>query len=229
MTLLCHLPGCRPLRVARDGRDALAFAAEGERPQARCPTCRMPSPALHSRSQRRRADLPASGKIVRLHLTVRRFCCHAPGCPRRTFAERFPHLLGRSAHRTRRRAQAQARTGVALGGQPAARLLAPLVMPTSATILLRDYPTSPAAVRRATADRRRRRLGLCPGAGPTPRSWSTSSAIAPSTCCRIVRLPPWRLGSATSRRSTSWRATAPLTASASLVRRRRARALPLRR
>ncbi|WP_238241820.1 ISL3 family transposase, partial [Methylobacterium isbiliense] len=60
-----------------------------------------------------------------------------------TFAERFPNLLGRYAHRTRRLAQAQARTGVALGGQPAARLLSRLAMPTSATTLLRAVRALP--------------------------------------------------------------------------------------
>jgi zinc-finger of transposase IS204/IS1001/IS1096/IS1165 len=102
MTLLCHFPGCRLLRVIGDGRDALVVAAEGERAQAHCPTYRTPSSAVHSRYQRRPADLPPSGKIVRLHLTVQRFYCHAADCSRRTFAERFPYLLGRHAHRTRR-------------------------------------------------------------------------------------------------------------------------------
>jgi transposase len=81
--------------------------------------------------------LPAGGKIVRLRLTIRRFYCRRPDCSRRTFAERFPHLLGRYAHRTRRLSEAHARTGLALGGQPAARLLFHLAMPASATTLLR--------------------------------------------------------------------------------------------
>ena len=137
MTLLCHLPGCRIVRVARDGPDALIIVAEGQRDHARCPNCRTFSSAVHSRYRRRAADLPSGGKAIRLHLMVRRFYCRHPTCPRRTFAERFQHLLGRYAHRTRRLSKAQARTGLVLGGQPAARLLSHLAMPASATTLLR--------------------------------------------------------------------------------------------
>ena len=137
MNLFCHLPGCRLLHVVRDGPNALNVAAEGRRDHACCPACRTWSSAVHSRYQRRPADLPAGGKVVRLQLTIRRFYCHHPGCPCRTFAERFPQLLGRHAQRTRRLAEAHARTGLALGGQPAARLLSHLAMPASATTLLR--------------------------------------------------------------------------------------------
>ncbi len=143
MTLLCHLPGCRLLRVARDGPDALLIAAEVQRDHARCPDCGTVSLSVHSRYQRRPADLPASGRSVRLRLTIRRFYCRHPSCPRRTFAERLPRLLGRHAQRTHRLAEAQARTSLALGGTPAARLLSHLAMPTSATTLLRAVRSLP--------------------------------------------------------------------------------------
>jgi len=146
MSLLCHLPGCRLLHVARDGPGALSVAAEGKRNDARCPACRTLSSAVHSRYQRRPADLPAGGKIVRLRLTIRRFYCRQPGCPVARGVpspSRFPHLLGRYAHRTRRLSEAHARTGLALGGQPAARLLFHLAMPASATTLLRTIRDQP--------------------------------------------------------------------------------------
>ncbi len=95
MSPLCLLPGCRLLRVARDGPDRFIVSAEGRRDHARCPDCRTVSTAVHARYRRRAADLPVSGKLVRLDLTVRRFSCGHPGCSRRTFAERFPRLLGR--------------------------------------------------------------------------------------------------------------------------------------
>jgi len=82
-----------------------------------------------------------------LHLTVRRFYCHHPFCLRRTFAERLPHLLDRHAQRTRRLAKAQARTGLALGGAPAARLLVHLAMPASARTLLRAVHDLPLPTR----------------------------------------------------------------------------------
>ena len=143
MTLLCPLPGCRLVRVAPDGPGALIVLARARRDHARCPTCRTLSTSIHSRYHRQPADLPASGSTVRLQLAVRRFYCHEPACPRRTFAERFPHLLARHAQRTRRLIQAQARAGLALGGLPAARLLAHLAMPTSATTLLRAIRSVP--------------------------------------------------------------------------------------
>ena len=143
MTQLFPVPGCRLVRVTRDGPTAITLVAEAKHDHACCPTCRAVSTSLHSRYRRRPADLPASGKAVRLPLEVRRFYCRGPACPRRTFAERFPKLLARHAQRTRRLADAQARTGLALGGQPAARLLAHLAMPSSATTLLRTIRDLP--------------------------------------------------------------------------------------
>ena len=98
---------------------------------------------MHARYRRRAAGLPVSGQVVRLDLRVRRFAYPHPGCPRRTFAERFPRLLGRHTQRTRRLAEAHARTGLALGGQPAARLLLQLAMPASATTMLRTIRCVP--------------------------------------------------------------------------------------
>ena len=95
------------------------------------------------RYRRHAADLPVSGQVVRLDLMVRRFSCSHPCCPRRTFVERFPRLLGRYAHRTRRLAEAHAQAGLALGGQPAARLLSHLAMPASATTMLRTIRCVP--------------------------------------------------------------------------------------
>jgi transposase len=143
MTLLCSLPGCRILRVVRDGRNALLVSAQARRDHARCPDCKTVSTSVHSRYRRRPADLPVSGRAVCLNLTIRRFYCHHPSCLRRTFAERLPHLLGRHAQRTRRLAQAQVQTALALGGAPAARLLSHLAMPASPTTLLKTIRRLP--------------------------------------------------------------------------------------
>ncbi len=143
MTQLFPMPGCRLVRVVRDGHSAITVVAEAKRDHPRCPTCRAVSTSVHSRHRRRPADLPASGEAIRLHLEVRRFYSRDPACPRQTFAERFPKLLARHAQRTRRLAEAQDRTGLALGGQPAARLLAHLAMPCSATTLLRTIRSVP--------------------------------------------------------------------------------------
>ena len=137
MTLLCPLPGCCLVSVARDDPGALTVRARARHDDDRCPTCQTLNTLVHSRYYRRLADLPVSGN------SVWRFYCRDPAYPRHTFAERFPHLLTRHAQRTRRLVQAQARTGLALSGQPAARLLAHLAMPTSATTLLRTIRSVP--------------------------------------------------------------------------------------
>ncbi len=92
---------------------------------------------MHSRNHRRPADLPSLGRAVRVRLRVRRFYCRNAVCPRQTFAERVSPLVAPFARRTRRLAEAQGRTGAALGGEAGARLLSQLSMPASADTVLR--------------------------------------------------------------------------------------------
>lgn len=54
-----------------------------------CPGCGTRSERIHSRDQRRLADLPLAGKPVRLVVAVRRFSGDSAPCGRRIFAERF--------------------------------------------------------------------------------------------------------------------------------------------
>src|SRR5947209_19510117 len=116
-------PDCRVEQVTRAGPESVELALRVTRPEASCPTCLTPSDALHSSCRRHPADLPSLGQAVRLRLSVRRFCCRNPACPRQTFAEPVPGLLNRRARRTQRLASAQAQVGLALGGEAAARLL----------------------------------------------------------------------------------------------------------
>jgi transposase len=131
------LPGCRVSAVQRDDSASLYLAAHGRQRRGRCPSCGKTSTRLHSRYVRHPADLPSLGCRVRVELEVRRFYCINAACARRTFAERVPELLEPWARRTRRLASAQARVGVALGGQAGARLLPHLGMPASGATLLR--------------------------------------------------------------------------------------------
>jgi len=68
---------------------------------------------------------------------IRRFYCRNAKCSRRTFAERLPELVATHARRTCRLAAAQARVGVAVGGNAGSRLLRHLAMPASADTVLR--------------------------------------------------------------------------------------------
>ncbi|UKJ76675.1 transposase family protein (plasmid) [Azospirillum brasilense] len=55
---------------------------------------------MHSRYERRLADLPWQGRPVILRLQARRFLCREAGCPKRTFAERLPGIVQPSARRS---------------------------------------------------------------------------------------------------------------------------------
>ena len=61
---------------------------------------------MRGRYTRTLADLPCQGRVVRVRLEVRRFVCATRGCPRTTFAERFPTLTHAYARQTLRQAEA---------------------------------------------------------------------------------------------------------------------------
>lgn len=118
---------------------------------ARCPGCGGVSRRMHSRYQRQLSDLAVSGRPVLLHVRVRRFVCVNSGCPRKTFAESFPHLAGRYRRSTHALQTMLRALGLALGGRPGARLSSGLGVPTSRMTLLRAIDAlavpEPASVR----------------------------------------------------------------------------------
>ena len=75
--------------------DAVVVAAHGRSRGSRCPGCGRVSTRVHSRYQRRVADLPVSGRPVVLWLTVRRFFCDHVDCSAGTFVEQVPGLTER--------------------------------------------------------------------------------------------------------------------------------------
>ncbi|WP_166822544.1 transposase family protein [Thalassoroseus pseudoceratinae] len=89
---------------------------------AACPDCGQETGYIHSRYTRTARDLPIQGRPVRLYLTVRRFFCRNADCLRRVFCEPIPQLLAKHAHSTTRLADAHRTIGLALGGEPGARL-----------------------------------------------------------------------------------------------------------
>ena len=106
-------------------------------PTALCPDCAVPSSSIHSRYQRRLADLPWGSLAIRMQLIVRKFvCCHLT-CARRIFAERLPDFAAPYARKTMRLVNALQAIGIALGGQAGTRLAARLRLPTSPSTLLR--------------------------------------------------------------------------------------------
>ncbi len=128
---------CCVEQATPEASNLLTITARGTGSGNRCPDCGRASRAVHSRSRREPADLPSLGRRVGVTLRVRRFRCRNAACARRTFAERLPDLVAPHARRTGRLAAAQARVGVALGGNAGSRLLHHLAMPASPDTLLR--------------------------------------------------------------------------------------------
>lgn len=143
MKKLWPVPDCRIEQITPDGPTHLRIAARSFRRARRCPDCGRTSRAVHSRYERRLADLPSLGHSVSVHLRVRRFYCRNTDCARQTFVERLPKLVAPFARRTDRLAAAQGQTGLALGGEASARLLARLSMPVSADTVLRLVKATP--------------------------------------------------------------------------------------
>ncbi|GIF49320.1 hypothetical protein Afe04nite_38590 [Asanoa ferruginea] len=86
MVLSPHLASLQLQRV-RLAASTVRVEAATTTAEAVCPDCGALSSRVHSRYVRRVADPGLGGREVRLDLTVRRFFCPGPSCPRRTFAE----------------------------------------------------------------------------------------------------------------------------------------------
>jgi transposase len=129
--------------VSYRGDEALAILAHASPSTADCPSCGRSSYRVHSRYQRRVADLPIQGMPVKFHMTVRRFRCRTIGCHRRIFSERFQMTMGHYARETQRRNATLENVAFALGGKPAERITHVLGMPTSNSTLLRRIRRSP--------------------------------------------------------------------------------------
>jgi transposase len=92
---------------------------------------------VHSRYERRLADVAAGGQETLIHLRVRRFFCRNAACAAITFAEQVPALAGRRARRTAGLTGTLEAIALALGGRAGARLAGRLASPASRSTLLR--------------------------------------------------------------------------------------------
>jgi transposase len=114
-------------------------------PRACCPRCGVQASRIHSRYTRHIADLPCAGRHVTLVLTVRKFFCPNPACPRSIFAEQFPDLVPSYARLTNRLREALVSLGLATCGEVASRLAPRLGMQVAPTTLLRRVRAVPVA------------------------------------------------------------------------------------
>ena len=120
-------------------------------PTACCPLCQLPSDRIHGHYGRTVADLPCAGRRIILALTVRKFVCRTPTCPRQIFTERFPDLVPSYARITNRLRDALIALGLATSAEVCVRLTPKLGMQVSAPTLLHSLRTvscaSPTSVR----------------------------------------------------------------------------------
>jgi transposase len=151
--LLPLIPGGLVVEQVLPEPDRVTVVARSRLPTSACPGCDAPSSRVHSRYERRLADLPWQGRPVAIRIRARRFLCIEPACPRRTFAERLPGVARPSARRCERLADVQRQAALARGGEAGARLSARLALPTSpdtlprlATSTARPEPPAPRAL-----------------------------------------------------------------------------------
>ena len=102
-----------------------------------CPGCGTLTARVHGYHERRAADVPADGRRVLVRVKVRRMRCPVTGCPRQTFREQVPGLIGRYQRRTLRLAGQVSAVARELAGRAGARLLAAMGILVSRDTALR--------------------------------------------------------------------------------------------
>jgi transposase len=106
--------GSRLVRSDFDGT-TLTLGIATTHPNASCPACGLQTWRVHSRYTRTLAEEPVFGHQVRLEMTVRRFFCPGPPCPRRIFVEPLGGFATKYARTTTRLARTHLAIGLALG------------------------------------------------------------------------------------------------------------------
>ncbi|HYQ92411.1 MAG TPA: ISL3 family transposase [Candidatus Competibacteraceae bacterium] len=135
--LLSLIPAGLTVSHILQNPNRLTVIAQSRHCSADCPLCHHLSQQIHSHYLRRLADLPWSMGQVELHVRVRRFRCLNRNCRRQIFAEPLAEVAAPRQRGTVRLRAAQRQIGLALGGEPGARLARQLAMPVSADTLLR--------------------------------------------------------------------------------------------
>ena len=134
--LFPHLRGLRVGQVEDTG-DTVVIRTSCRAAQARCPLCGAVSSRVHGGYARVVADGAASGRPVLIALSVRRFRCTEPSCPKATFAEQAEGLSERYRRRSVPLLGMLAGFGLELAGRAAARLAGTMGMPVHSSTVLR--------------------------------------------------------------------------------------------
>jgi len=102
-----------------------------------CPICASQTHRIHSRYERKLADLSWADYRIILQMRVRQFFCLTANCKRRIFTERLANVTTPWARRTLRLAQQFTTVGLALGGAAGVKLSRRSGFPVSRNTLLR--------------------------------------------------------------------------------------------
>ncbi len=100
-SVLLDLPGFRVVDVRRTEQELVRenrrlVVVETVEPVAACPQCGVLTARVHERPQVRIKDLPVGSGRLRLVWRKRRYRCHEPQCPRRSFTETSAQVPGRA-------------------------------------------------------------------------------------------------------------------------------------
>src|SRR5260370_35601436 len=136
LMLFPHLGGLRVEQVEDTG-DAVVIRARCRAAQARCPARGAVSSRVHAGYGRVVADGAAGGRPVLIALSVRRFRCPEPSCPKATFAEQAGGVSERYRRRSVPLLGMLASFGPGLAGRGAARPAGTLGRPGHSSTLVR--------------------------------------------------------------------------------------------
>ena len=191
--LLAAPAGSGLVRFARDDDRVTIFIAMAAS-TAPCPDCRSDAHRVHSRYMRRLADLPCFGTPVRLELTVRRFRCSSPECPRRISVERLPGFAAKHARTTDRLRRSHEAIGFRWAESPAP--VSPCSSPCPPAPI---HCSAESSSSRAYRGLHRVSWGSTTGRGArgtatAPSSWIWNEATS-STSCPTAMRTRWRRGS----------------------------------
>ena len=126
------------LESIRSDRSTIKLLVRVARTEAVCPRCSHRSSRVHSRYERKLADLPWNGVPVQVILHTRRFFCKTEGCGQSVFTERLPNTVAPYARTTKRLSEAMEGFVMALGGEAGARLARRVGVQTSGDTLIRQ-------------------------------------------------------------------------------------------
>ena len=142
---LLALPAGLEMTACSRQQGTLCVSVLSTQSSSQCPLCGAASTRIHSRYQRRLADLPSAGQPVRFLLTVRKFFCDVPTCPRKIFTERLAPFVAPWARVTARLFQLVQIIGLATGGRLGMRVTNHMGIQTSRLTILRRIMALPAA------------------------------------------------------------------------------------